>query len=346
MDLTAALLAVVGLLAGLAAGLLVALSRRHGPTARPTVLDGALAAMGAELGRVGEVVGRLEQQRARQHGELTAQLSATATSTARLSTTASALREVLASPKARGQWGERLADDVLRAAGFVEGVSYVKQRATPAGTIPDFTFLLPRGLMLHMDAKFPVANYARFLEAAGEDERRAHLTAFVRDVRARVRELSTRGYVDPAGGTLDHVLLFLPNESIYAFVHEHDPDLLDLALGVKVVLCSPLSLFAVLAVIRQAVDAFALERTSDEVLEVLASFEAQWERFCGSLDKLGRAVEGVDRAYAEVDGTRRRALERPLIRVDELRRGRASPPPTDAALRLVGRSAGAGRGPP
>ena len=165
-------------------------------------------------------------------------------------------------------------------------------------------------------------------------------------MRARVRELSTRGYVDPAGGTLDHVLLFLPNESIYAFVHEHDPDLLDLALGVKVVLCSPLSLFAVLAVIRQAVDAFALERTSNEVLEVLGSFEAQWERFCGSLDKLGRAVEGVERAYAEVDGTRRRALERPLLRVDELRRGRASPPPADAALRLVGRSAGAGTGPP
>ena len=129
--------------------------------------------MGAELGRVGEVVGRLEQQRARQHGELTAQLAATATSTARLSTTASALREVLASPKARGQWGERLADDVLRAAGFVEGVSYVKQRATATGTIPDFTFLLPRGLVLHMDAKFPVANYARFLEAAAEDERRS-----------------------------------------------------------------------------------------------------------------------------------------------------------------------------
>jgi len=47
-----------------------------------------------------------------------------------------------------------------------------------------------------------------------------------------------------------------------------------------------------------------------------------------------------------VDGTRRRALERPLLRVDELRRGRAGSEAPDGALRLVGRSAGAGTGPP
>src|ERR687883_27078 len=74
---------------------------------------------------------------------LAAQLAATAEQTASLTTTASALREVLASPKARGQWGERMAEDVLRLAGMVEGVSYVRQRATRAGTVPDVTFLLP-----------------------------------------------------------------------------------------------------------------------------------------------------------------------------------------------------------
>ena len=308
--------------AAVAVVLLVASRARGGAAGSP--LDGQLRSLTDELGRVTAVVSRLEVERSRQHGELAAQLRATADQTASLTSTAGALRQVLANPKARGQWGERIADDVLRAAGLIEGVSYVKQRATPSGTVPDFSIVLPRGLLLHLDAKFPVANYARCLEAESGHERARHRDAFVKDVRARVRELGGRGYVDPAGGTVGFVLAFLPNESIYAFVHEHDPGLLDAALGQGVVLCSPLTLFAVVAVVRQAVESFAVEQTAGEIVAVLADFTAQWERFCGSLDRLGRAVDGVERAYGELSGTRRRALERPLARIEELR-GRRVP---------------------
>lgn len=280
----------------------------------------------ADLAGVRAELARLQESMARSHGQLSQQLTTTTEQTALLTTTAGALREVLASPKARGQWGERMADDVLRLAGLIEGVSYVKQRATPLGTIPDVTFLLPGSQVLHMDVKFPVANYVRSLEAPTPAEHEAHRSAFLKDVRARVRELTGRGYVDPAGGTLDYVLLFLPNESIYAFVHEHDPGLLDEALRRKVVLCSPLTLYAVLAVVRQAADAAALQRTSGEVLAVLGTFTQEWDRFCDALDKVGRAIDSVERAYGELSGTRRRALERPIARVDELRRSGGEPP--------------------
>jgi len=284
-----------------------------------------------ELRALRDQVARLHESMARSSGELRAQLASHGEQTASLTATAGALREVLASPKARGQWGERMADDVLRLAGLVEGVSYVKQRATRHGTVPDVTFLLPGAQVLHMDVKFPVANYVRWIDARTDAERESLRVAFLRDVRARVRELTGRGYVDPAGGTLDYVLLFLPNESIYAFVHEHDPALLDDALRQKVVLCSPLTLYAVLAVVRQAAEAAAIERTSGEVLASLGAFTAEWGRFCESLDKVGRAVDAVERAYGELAGTRRRALERPLARVDELRRTRSSEP----SLRVV-----------
>lgn len=286
------------------------------------VIDVQLRNLSGELRRMSETVTRLEADRGRQHGELTAQLRTTVDQTARLTSTAAALRDVLANPKARGQWGERMADDVLRVAGLVEGVSYVKQQALAGGTVPDFTFLLPNELRLHMDAKFPVANYARCLEATGDHERATYVTAFLRDVRARVRELGGRDYVDPGAGTLDYVLAFIPNESIYAFIHEHDPELLDVALRQQVVLCSPLSLFAVLAVVRQAVDAAAVGRASGEILSVLGTFSRNWQRFCVSLDKVGRALDGVDHAFRDLAGTRRRALERPLLRVEELRRQR------------------------
>jgi DNA recombination protein RmuC len=294
MEILVVLAAVAALVVGFVAG-----RRRPAPV-------GDLGAVRAELDRLRESV-------ARSHGELHQQLVSTNEQTASLTSTAAALREVLASPKARGQWGERMADDVLRAAGLVEGVSYVKQRATRHGTIPDVTFLLPSGQVLHMDVKFPLSNHDDPVQ-------------FPRDVRARVRELMGRGYVDPAGGTLDYVLLFVPNESLYASIHERDPDLIDEALRRKVVLCSPLTLYAVLAVVRQAADTAALERTSGEVLAVLGTFTAEWDRFVEALDKVGRAVDSMERAYGELAGTRRRALERPLARVEELRRSGSEPP--------------------
>src|SRR5690606_37946843 len=102
--------------------------------------------------------------------------------------------------------------------------------------------------------------YLRHLDATDEDAAEAARTAFCRDVRARVREVASRDYTDPAT-TVGWMVLFIPNEAVYAFVHEHDPELLGRALAQKVVLCSPLTLFAVLAVVRQAVDTFHLERT-------------------------------------------------------------------------------------
>ncbi|NQU13183.1 MAG: DNA recombination protein RmuC [Desulfobacteraceae bacterium] len=61
-----------------------------------------------------------------------------------------------------------------------------------------------------------------------------------------------------------------------AFTQRHDYTILDNAIKNKVVLCSPITLFAVLAVIRQAVGNFALEQTSNEILSLLGAFKKQW----------------------------------------------------------------------
>ena len=125
--------------------------------------------------------------------------------------------------------------------------------------------------------------------------------------------------MDPSSGTLDQVLLFLPNEHLYGFVHQSDPGLLDLALQHKVVLCSPLTLFAVLAVIRQSVDDHLTEQRSVEILQALAGFSDQWERFTDHLEKVGSRLDSTRRAFDETNGVRRRQLERQLDRIDDLR---------------------------
>jgi DNA recombination protein RmuC len=293
---------------------------------RAQAFDEKAAAIDAQLQRVTDLMANLQLESAQQHGQLITNLrQATATSQA-LAETTQHLREALASPKARGQWGERMADDVLRTAGLVEGVTYLKQTAIDGGSIPDVTFLLPGGRMLHMDVKFPVDNYLRHLEATTDHEREAASKAFLKDVRNRVRELSSRAYIQP-DSTLDEVLLFIPNESVWAFIHEQDPQLIDVAMQQKVVLCSPVSLFAVLAVIRQAVDQTRLARTSDEILQCLSAFRQQWTKYADAIDAVEKRFGMAQKSLDDLTGTRRRALERQLERIDDLREARGLPEP-------------------
>jgi len=281
-----------------------------------------------DLHRLSQLVQQLGESTSERFGQVDRSLRVHSEITQTLSATASSLREVLASSNTRGQWGERMAEDVLQLAGFHEGINYRKRTALQgaAAGIPDFTFLLPRGHVLFMDVKFPMAAYLRFQEAGSDAERSAHRATFVRDVRARVRELAKREYAGADDRPAVHnVLLFVPNETLSAFIHESDAELLDEAMRQHVVLCSPLTLFAFLGVIRQAFDNFALEQTSQEILGLLGKFEQQWRKYGDAVDKVKRQFDGVARGFDELAGTRRRALERPLDQIRQLRDERSVP---------------------
>ena len=141
----------------------------------------------------------------------------------------------------------------------------------------------------------------------------------MRDVRDRVKELTSRGYLDAGDRTVDCLLLFIPNEQVYAFIQEQDAKICEDALRNKIVLCSPLTLYAVLAVIRQSVDNFRLERTTNEILGLLGQFDQQWKRYVEQMDAVQRRFEGVHKEYEALMGRRHRALERPLDRIAALR---------------------------
>ena len=300
------------------------------------LIDQQLVEMTTKLEGVSNLMNTLEKDREKKFGELTQHLKLAGEQYTTLSQSTNSLREALASTKARGQWGERMAEDVLRMAGFVEKINYVKQRATAEGKIPDFTFILPKDLKLNMDVKFPLDNYMRYLEADTEVERDRYCKDFLRDVKTKVKEVKSRDYINPAGGTVDYALLFIPNEQIYAFIHEQDSSILDESIREKVVFCSPITLFAVLAVIRQAVDNFALEQTSNEILRLMGSFKKQWDAYQNAVGMLGTRLERVNKAYDDVSGVRMRQLEKPLNKMEGLRTERELAPAPEESGSLEG----------
>jgi len=307
--------------------------------AKKGLIDQQLQRMSKELENVSTLMKDLEKDRVEKFGELASQLKTASEQTTSLMKVTSTIREALASSKARGQWGERMAEDVLNLAGFIENVNYLKQKSIEGGgSRPDFTFLLPRGLRLNMDVKFPLDNYMKFLEAASDTERLKFRNDFLRDVRARIKEVATREYIDPEQNTVDCVILFIPNEQIYGFIHEQDSTIFDNALRNKVVLCSPINFITVLAVIRQAVDNFALERTSAELLSLFGRFKKQWDEFLYRLEMLGKRIGDALKEYENLMTTRRRQLESPLEKIENARIKQGlpiAPEEGDEALKLI-----------
>jgi len=294
------------------------------------LIDQQLQRMTTELDNVSKLMKELEKDRVEKFGELSSHLKVVGDQTRVLTQTTNTLREALASSRARGQWGERMAEDVLQIAGFIENINYLKQKAIEGGSRPDFTFLLPKELKLNMDVKFPLDNYIRFLEAQSEADKTKFRNDFLRDVKSKIKEVTTRDYINPAQNTVDYVLLFIPNEQVYAFIHEQDHSIFDDGIKNHVIFCSPITLFAVLAVIRQAVENFALEKTSNEILSLFGSFKKRWDEFINKLELLGKRIEDVQKEYDSLRSTRRRQLEKPLHKIESLRTQRELPVAAEA----------------
>ncbi|MDE7169079.1 MAG: DNA recombination protein RmuC, partial [Mucispirillum sp.] len=123
------------------------------------VIEKRIEVLNGELAKLTALIGSVENSRNMQMGELKSIIDDSRLKTGELMKVTSGLRETLSSKQDRGQWAERMADDILNYAGLKEGINYVRQQKSGAtGKRPDFTFMLPNGMLLNMDVKFPYDN--------------------------------------------------------------------------------------------------------------------------------------------------------------------------------------------
>ena len=253
---------------------------------------------------------QLNQGTARLHG----QVESSTKRIENLTETTNQLRQILSSSQARGQWGERMVEDILNLLGMLEGKNYDKQ-TTEGSDRPDFTFHLPKGKRLNMDVKFPITHYEQFLSTEDEPTRAAEKKQFLTDIRGHVKAVSGRSYIDPAGGTVDYVLLFIPNESIYSFINQEDHELMDFALERRIVLCSPLTLYAILSLIRQSVASFAVEQRAGDLQQLVQKFSEQWVKYNEKVESVGKSLATTQKHFDDLNSTRTKALERPMDKI-------------------------------
>ena len=238
------------------------------------------------------------------------------------------LRRLFANVKTRGGWGEAqleaLLDDILPAGGYEKNVRIDET----SGEAVEFALVMPmRGAirpLLAIDAKFPVEDYERMLEAAAsgdlEAERagRAGLAARIKKEAEKIREK----YIRPPR-TMEFAVLYLPSDGLYVEV-ARIPGLIDeVGRLCRVLILGPSLLPALLRTIHLGHLTLALEEKADEVRGLLAATKTEMEKMDGVLGKLEKQATTFGNTIADAR-RRTRAVDRKLRSVESLTPEQAS----------------------
>lgn len=249
--------------------------------------------------------------------EVKAQLENNQKVTEQLSFTTEGLKNVLSNNQLRGQFGEQVAEDLLKMTGFVKGVDYkVNTASKGSAERPDFTILLPDGVKINVDSKFPYNNLQKSTETTDKAAKREHLKAFERDVKEKIKQLTNRNYINPADNTVDFVIMFIPNEMIFSYIYERLNSVWSEGMRQKVIFAGPFSFTAILRLIRQSYDNFKYQKNVRNIITYIQLFEEEFTKYNEEFEKIGDRIVSLTDQYNKVDSTRTKQL---LKTVDKIR---------------------------
>jgi DNA recombination protein RmuC len=207
------------------------------------------------------------------------------------------LEQALRPPKARGGFGELLLGNLLRDR--LPADAYALQYGFSTGERVDAVIKVER--LVPVDAKFPLENFERLVEAQGDDERMLHEKAFTRDLKIHVDAIAEK-YIRPDEGTYDFALMYLPSESVYyELVCGRTGALLQYAHEKRVFPVSPTTFTSQLQVIVLGLKGMQIEQRAHEVMAYVAQLEKDFGRFRDDFDLVGKHIGHAQSKFAEAD---------------------------------------------
>ncbi|HXJ36299.1 MAG TPA: DNA recombination protein RmuC [Candidatus Eisenbacteria bacterium] len=214
------------------------------------------------------------------------------------------LHDILRAPKLRGGFGEYFLADLL--AQVLPAEHFTLQHGFRSGERVDAVIRLGDGLV-PVDAKFPLEDFRRMLDAADDDARARARKGFVARVRKHVDDVAAK-YVLPDEGTYDFALMYVPAENVFyeAVVRDEARELVSYALERKVIPVSPGTLYAYLQAIVLGLRGLRIEARAKEVLDQLARLGGDLERLRDDMRLVGRHLGNAQQAFISAD----RRLER------------------------------------
>ena len=230
------------------------------------------------------------------------------------------LKRVLTNVKTRGTWGEvqlsALLEQLLTADQFAANVA----TRPGSGERVDFAIRLPGKddgavVWLPIDAKFPIEDYQRLIDAvepvAIEEAAKAIETRLKNEARS-IRDK----YVAPPH-TTDFAVLYLPIEGLYAEALRRPALSETLQRDYRVTLAGPTTLAAMLNSLQMGFRTLAIEQRSAEVWAVLGAVKTEFGKFGEALAHTKKKLDEASNSISKAE-VRTRQLSRKLKEVEAL----------------------------
>jgi len=244
------------------------------------------------------------------------------------------LKKVLTNVKSRGTWGEvqlgALLEEILSPDQYLKNVKPQEQ----GGEVVEFAIKLPGqgdsdSVLIPVDAKFPVEDYSRLIDAQERGDTAAAEEA-VRQLEASIKKAAkdiSQKYLAPPR-TTDFGIMFLPSEGLYAEVIRRAALVQHLQREYRIVVSGPSTFAAFLNSLQMGFRTLAIQKRSGEVWKVLGEVKAAFGRFGESLDMVRKRL---DQAASSVDDAQKktRTLTGKLKAVESLSDTNAPVPVAD-----------------
>ncbi len=213
------------------------------------------------------------------------------------------LRDVLKSPKLRGNMGEYFLEDLLRQ--ILPQEHYSTQHSFRSGEVVDAAIRLG-GSIVSVDSKFPLESFVRLVQLpeADVESKKREKKAFVSAIKRHADSIAKK-YILPNEGTFDFALMYIPAENVYyeTIIREElsgeEGSLYTYLLSRKVIPVSPNSLYAYLQVIVLGLRGMRVEEHAQKIAQDLQRLGGELGRFRDDYGVLGRHLRNAAGSYEE-----------------------------------------------
>lgn len=276
---------------------------------KKSAINDMISEIRRDLRRNEERLLKTEEERIKTFSSLKQELESYKKITGDLKLSADKLKNLLSNNQMRGAFGEQVAENLLKMAGFVIGQDYICNEAQETkNTRPDFTIFLPDKTKINIDVKFPYSSLVKYVEAEEKTEKEKYKKLFESDVKTKIKQVSTRDYINPEERTVDFVILFIPNEMIFSFIYDKMNNVWEEAMNKKVILAGPFSFTAILRMVKQAYTNFRYQENLQQIIGLIQKFDSEYQKFSEEVDKLGDRITSASRQFDTVATTRNRQL--------------------------------------
>ncbi len=210
--------------------------------------------------------------------------------------------------RVQGQWGEMVLETLLEQAGLKKGINFETQVTKNSEGIalrdddgkalrPDMIIYLPGDRKIIVDSKTSLAAYLDFCNAVSDDIAHEAVKRHITSIKRHIDELDARKYPKSVANSMEHVLMFIPNDGALLAAIDADKSLTEYAISRKIALVSPSQIMSVVMLVAQIWRKDAQDRNAEEIARLGGLLYDTARDFISDLQGIEKNLDNARRSF-------------------------------------------------